>query len=452
MSRGSWYRPSPAAGLNGLLTPLRIADLGADYSQIALAKSDSAGAGKALSSESEAARIGVPVASYEAGIAKRLPAVPAARNAAVYYQVHNTDESHGAAIPSKITILLREPYGEWQQVGSVDLRPNDAFSDSWKRRLRRFLCLSLPSDQWPSYLVQTCAPRGADPQRAQKARDELVELAQVLLPSPLQLALDKLSPKDSVLQLLVPPELLNAPFSELPFHGRPLGERFTVTFATSMDISPPRPRDRPGLVILKSSSTLVQLNPHVRDTIAFAQLDTTAIQLAVKVAGLMGAELLADDSVRKRRIRRTLGRFPSLHFVTHGSLAPSAQWGYLVVAIDPDDEADQTPGALSSDEIRLFSVAGAVITLASCESAIDVGSSDYYGSVAGAFLFAGARAVIGTRWQVRESSAGIFMEEFYKQRFLGMDEVAAFASALRALQATGNPDVFAYVLLRRGLY
>ncbi len=139
-----------------------------------------------------------------------------------------------------------------------------------------------------------------------------------------------------------------------------------------------------------------------------------------------------------------------LHLAAHAVLDDRfAERSALVLAPGSADE----DGLLQSREIARLGLDGQLVVLASCQSAT---GADMAGegvmSLARAFLVAGAGAVLGSLWPIRDDHAAAFFDVFYSAIAAGAPAATALQEAQRALIARDFPaQAWAgYVLLGDG--
>jgi CHAT domain-containing protein len=106
-----------------------------------------------------------------------------------------------------------------------------------------------------------------------------------------------------------------------------------------------------------------------------------------------------------------------IHLATH-VLTPAGQRGQAVIAfgLDPAGDAE----LLTSDEIAMLRVPGAVVAMTGCESA--AGEVKPGAGVLGltrAWLTAGASAVVATTWPVRDTNGNLFISFYSRLRAAG---------------------------------
>jgi tetratricopeptide (TPR) repeat protein len=231
--------------------------------------------------------------------------------------------------------------------------------------------------------------------------------------------------------LVVPHSVLTyLPFSALrdDSTGRYLIEDYALAYLPSAAALPAlRERPRP--------------NPVGSGSVVFAplpeELPATRVEAAAVRAGLQGATLRIGRTATERRFREALGKGGIVHVASHGRLDATNP---LFSAIDfsqgsdsPDDD-----GRFELHELLGLTVTSPLVFLSGCETGLGLaGSTDFargedYATLAQAFLYAGARDVVATLWQVEDEGAAAFAAHFYGH--LGAtDPVMALADAQRDL-------------------
>jgi CHAT domain-containing protein len=120
--------------------------------------------------------------------------------------------------------------------------------------------------------------------------------------------------------------------------------------------------------------------------------------------------------------------FKIIHFAVHGLARPDfPERSALVLGRAPHSDKN---GLLEVRDIARLSLDADLITLSSCDTG--TGKLEGEEGIAGlvpAFLFAGARSVLGSLWQVDDSSTSIQMKQFYTHVAQGEDEAAALRQA-----------------------
>ncbi|HEV2418030.1 MAG TPA: CHAT domain-containing protein [Terriglobia bacterium] len=123
-----------------------------------------------------------------------------------------------------------------------------------------------------------------------------------------------------------------------------------------------------------------------------------------------------------------LANFKIIHFAVHGLARPDfPERSALVLGRVPHSNKN---GLLEVRDIARLSLDADLVTLSSCNTG--TGKLEGEEGIAGlvpAFLFAGARSVVGSLWEVDDSSTGIQMKQFYTHLAQGEDEAAALRQA-----------------------
>ncbi|HEX5483317.1 MAG TPA: CHAT domain-containing protein [Terriglobia bacterium] len=153
--------------------------------------------------------------------------------------------------------------------------------------------------------------------------------------------------------------------------------------------------------------------------------------------------LTGTNATETRLESEPLSNFKIIHFAVHGLSTPNfPERSGLVLGRDPHSHKS---GVLQVRDIARLSLDADLVTLSSCDTG--TGKLEGEEGIAGlvpAFLFAGAKSVVGSLWDVDDSSTGIQMKQFYVHLAQGEDEAAALRHAkLDYIRLLGNrPPVF----------
>ncbi len=119
-----------------------------------------------------------------------------------------------------------------------------------------------------------------------------------------------------------------------------------------------------------------------------------------------------------------------LHLAVHGLVNPSAP---LLSQLRLAD------GALLLADVLSLPLAGtALVTLSACESGATPERGGVALALAGAFLSAGARAVVASLWPVHDQATSFMMEQFYRGLAAGQRLSQALSAARAELRANGR--------------
>ena len=132
-----------------------------------------------------------------------------------------------------------------------------------------------------------------------------------------------------------------------------------------------------------------------------------------------------------------LSRYGLLHFAAH-AVADDAHPDRSAVLLSAGDARED--GLLQAREIARLDLSGRAVVLSACRTADGVvRSGEGVLSLARAFFAAGAQAVIGSRWPIRDEDAASLFDDFYRHVAAG----ATLADALRRAKidaiAQGRP-------------
>lgn len=253
--------------------------------------------------------------------------------------------------------------------------------------------------------------------------------------------------------------LFEIPISALPIErsGEPLSARASVSVvasATEFVLGRARGAARPprAALALAHSPSVRLATTRSRDASVFAA-DVGALAEAASeahaVAEALGAEsrVLEAQGASERAIKRLpFDPFGVIHVAAHAvtNHEMPGRSAIILAAGAPDED-----GLLQPREIAALRLEGRLVVLAACASA--AGPEVRGGgprSLAAAFLHAGAGAVVGTLWPVRDADARRFAEFFYRELAAGSTAGDALARAQRTLRERGEPTTNwgAYVL------
>ena len=131
------------------------------------------------------------------------------------------------------------------------------------------------------------------------------------------------------------------------------------------------------------------------------------------------------------------GTYDVLHFAAH-AVADESHPERSAVLLAPGDVKED--GLLQAREIEALDLDGRIVVLSACQTASGtVQSGEGVLSLARAFFEAGAHAVVGSRWPLRDADAAALFDTFYRH----LADGASLSEALKATQdearAAGRP-------------
>lgn len=175
-----------------------------------------------------------------------------------------------------------------------------------------------------------------------------------------------------------------------------------------------------------------------------ANAPSQATQELQNLQDVLGGAKRIDDLTHLNALM-TSGAFDLLHFAAHNinssnspggayvAFGAKQRWDLAFVAMVPKDK---------------FKPRGPLVFMNACTTA---GTTELYSDLAswaGQFLRCGTGAFIGTLWEVRDTSARLFSETFYRELLRGQTLGAAMQAARAKLRETnaGDPTPLAYTL------
>jgi hypothetical protein len=158
------------------------------------------------------------------------------------------------------------------------------------------------------------------------------------------------------------------------------------------------------------------------------------------VVALVGVAA-SEQAIKMRPLRD----YELVHFAAH-AVADEAHPEQSAVFLAPGGAED---GVLRAREIRDLDLDGRIVVLSACETATGaVLGGEGMLSIARAFFQAGARAVVGTRWRIRDEDAASLFETFYRTLGSGATLSAALAQTKAEAIAHGrSPEMWAGLVL-----
>jgi CHAT domain-containing protein len=225
------------------------------------------------------------------------------------------------------------------------------------------------------------------------------------------------------------------PFSALSDGKRFLIERHAVRLLPAASVL----QFVKGGVGEKPGGLLALGNPDLGDArynLAFAQTEAQAVAGSVP----RSRALLRRDAT-ETAFKEFAGGFRYLHIASHGEFNPDAPLNSaLLLARDARND-----GVLTVGELYSMRIDADLVTLSACETGLGkiAGGGDVVGLTRG-FLFAGARSIVASLWQVDDRATGQLMSAFYDALRRGADKRDALrASQLAALKTTPHPFFWA---------
>jgi CHAT domain-containing protein len=296
----------------------------------------------------------------------------------------------------------------------------------WSREERRI-------DHLADRLLTACA-------QGQPWNDLAAELAAILV-QPLASALEGVE----TVHVIASGATLRVPFAVLPWQGRPLGRRFTLTTLPSLSAHPllmPAGQSSAALVV-GDPAGMVHSGPG-GELLPLRDLPGAAVEAAA-VARVLGTTPLIGADATETAVRAALLAAGVVHLATHGVLDPDSELASAVVLANGDE--------LTVAELLGLRLRADLVVLSACQTGTGkpVGGDELLGLGRG-LLAAGARSALVTQWPVDDVSAALVMAEFHSLRAAGMPTAQALRAATDRLSGlTPQQARDKYAALREGL-
>jgi CHAT domain-containing protein len=264
-------------------------------------------------------------------------------------------------------------------------------------------------------------------------------------------ALDELDPAVNRLVIVPDGALYRLPFDALRAapEERPLAERFSITIAPSASVWLRLRRipdgEQQGAIAfadpeLSSQKTVAATREALWDgplqlgRLAHARREARSL---TRAAG-RGSELLVGREASEARLKGArVSQYRVLHFAAH-AVTDDAHPDRSAIVLAPGSDAED--GLLQIREIVELDLRGPMVILSGCRSASgSVLAGEGVMGLARAFLHAGARAVVGSLWPLRDDEAAALIEEFADNLGRGSSVDSALARARASLAGRGMP-------------
>lgn len=254
-----------------------------------------------------------------------------------------------------------------------------------------------------------------------ESTSEVSEVSRFLHGALIEVAQEKLNGVDHL--LIVPSgPLWEVPFSTLlDFQGRPLRERYRLSYLGSSEI----------LKLLRTRPT--STHPSALLVGGTDKLRGVEREISALSAMLPGARVLGASQATVEKFRQALKGRSLVHIASHSFV--SRQSGETYVEIGKE--------RMTLDQIYGFKLEpSSMVVLSSCRSGVGVTvPGKEVTSLATAFSVAGASSVLASRWQVDDNSTAEFFRYFYSALLSGKSRAESLQAA-QALMAREQPHPY----------
>ena len=226
--------------------------------------------------------------------------------------------------------------------------------------------------------------------------------------------------------------------------GRYLIEDFVLRYAPAVSALAPAERDasRRGLHVFVP----------LPDSLPGSRREARAVSRLIP-ASLLHVGTRSTES----GVRAALAEGVRIHIASHGRHNPQNPLFSRVIVGRPRDHAAGDDGRLEVHEILRLRTASPLVFLSGCETGLGAAGATPFamdsdeGSLAHAFLIAGAGSVVATLWRVEDAAAERIAEAFYRHLGERLDSDEAMALAQReAISARSGLTWSAYTVARTG--
>jgi len=157
---------------------------------------------------------------------------------------------------------------------------------------------------------------------------------------------------------------------------------------------------------------------------------------AQQIAQFFNGKIYNGDQASKRNFTNEVGNYSLLHFATHAS-ANDEFPDYSYLAFSNDSTASNL---LYVKDLYNYSINADLVTLSACQTGIGkLQKGEGMLSLARAFNYAGASAIVTTLWKINDQSTSEIMTNFYQNLSEGLNKKEALRQA-KLTYLTKNDD------------
>jgi CHAT domain-containing protein len=159
-----------------------------------------------------------------------------------------------------------------------------------------------------------------------------------------------------------------------------------------------------------------------------------------EIYGVQSSKILTGSAAREETVKAEAGRYPILHFATHGLLDDKNPLYSRLLLASSNGNND---GFLEAREIMKLDLHASLVVLSACQTARgETGPGEGMIGMSWAFFIAGASTTVVSQWQVDSASTARLMVDFHRElRSANKQLVVSKAEALRrsALKLMSDP-------------
>lgn len=202
----------------------------------------------------------------------------------------------------------------------------------------------------------------------------------------------------------------------------PLGARYEIAYVPSATLWLHWRTNAPA----KNQGRLLTLaDPAVAGRLPYAKEESRAIKRSIEATNTLIGAAASERALKNA----DLAAYDVFHFAAH-AVADESHPERSAIFLAPGDATED--GLLQAREIEALDLTGRIVVLSACQTAAGViQSGEGVLSLARAFFEAGAHAVVGSRWPLRDADGAALFDTFYRHLSVG----ASLAEALKSTQA-----------------
>jgi CHAT domain-containing protein len=222
------------------------------------------------------------------------------------------------------------------------------------------------------------------------------------------------------------------PFATLSDDKTFLGDQFNLSFLPSASTIQFMGR---SFTTSKPGNILVLGNPDLGDRkydLAFAEKEALIVSRT-----LPQSEVFLRKNANKTNLKANAAGFRFLHLAMHGVFDTKNPLDSALL-LAPEKLDDPQSGRLTIGDLYTMRIDVDLVTLSACESGLGgIGNGDELIGLSRGFMYAGARSILSSLWQVDDQATAILMEVFYRSRGQGMASGEALREAQREVRSKG---------------
>ena len=227
--------------------------------------------------------------------------------------------------------------------------------------------------------------------------------------------------------------------------GRPLAERYTLSFAPAASIYR-HTRDKRQAGSGRTRRALIVADPTAPDGTGVERLPWAQEEGRRVAARLqaMPVRLLSGAAASEFTVKSEAGGYSLLHFATHGLIAPDRPLASsLLLAAGGGED-----GYLRVDEVFNLELNADLVALSGCSTGLGRLTGDGIIGLTRAFIYAGTPSVVVSQWDVSDRATTFLMDHFYAALQRGTPKAAALrAASLQTRRLYPHPALWAPFVL-----